>query len=216
MVNQVFDYLITIEDEVRWVWGGKWDTTRVIFTVSRYVPFVGTGLMSYCVPFDSPSAPCATGLETTAIIIHIIGVVAAELLLILRTYALWLGDKRILYGLLACIVVAACAAIALYTSPMQFLTGGQPQIGCLLESPRNSALVYAILLLYELAFLHQESSSICAKASIILSWANESAPARERNGLETQHNASLASTESSRRNLLGVNLIGIYDIDDTY
>jgi len=146
----VFDYLITIEDEARWVWDRKWDTTRLIFTVSRYVPFLGTGLTSYYLSFDSPFAPCPSSLQATENVIHIIGVVAAELLLILRTYAFWHGDKRLLYGLLAYAVVTICAAIAIDTSPTQFLPGGQPQLGCLLESPRNSALVYAILLLYEL------------------------------------------------------------------
>ncbi|KAF9237228.1 hypothetical protein BU15DRAFT_76133 [Melanogaster broomeanus] len=253
MANQVFDYLITIEDEwkARWVWDRKWDTTRLIFTVSRYVPFLGTGLTSYYLPFNSPSAPCPNSLLTAAIVIHIIGVIAAELLLILRTYALWLGDKRLLYGLFAYATITICAAIAIDTSPTQFLPGGQPQLGCLLESPRNGAIVYAILLLYELAifaliayksfgpsrgprssivhiicrdgifyvlciiaitlanviitfwlpleysdllniscctaFLHRESCSIFAKASIILSRRNESALARECNGLGIQH-----------------------------
>ncbi|KAF9237225.1 hypothetical protein BU15DRAFT_76130 [Melanogaster broomeanus] len=251
MANQVFDYLITIEDETRWVWGRKWDTTRLIFTMSRYILFLGTGLTAYQIPFNSSSAPCPGSLQTVASVIHIIGVIAAELLLILRTYALWLGDKRLLYGLLAYATVTICAAIAIDTSPTQFLPGGQPQLGCLLESPRNSAIVYAILLLYELviftliayksfgasrgtrsstvriiyrdgifyvlciiaitlanvvvtfwlpleysdllniscctAFLHLESCSIFAKASIILSRRNESALARGHNGLGILH-----------------------------
>ncbi|KAF9237229.1 hypothetical protein BU15DRAFT_76134 [Melanogaster broomeanus] len=251
MVNQVFDYLITVKDEARWVWGRKWGTTRLIFTVSRYILFLGTGLTAYRIPFNSSSAPCPSSLLTAAIVIHVIGVIAAELLLILRTYALWLGDKRLLYGLFAYVTITTCAAIAIDTSPTQLLPGGQPQLGCLLEASRNSAIVYAILLLYELviltliayksfgpsrgsrssivriiyrdgifyvlciiaitlanvivtswlpleysdllniscctAFLHLESCSIFAKASIILSRRNESTLARGHNGLGTQH-----------------------------
>jgi len=149
----VFDYLITVKDEARWVWGRKWGTTRLIFTVSRYILFLGTGLTAYRIPFNSSSAPCPSSLLTAAIVIHVIGVIAAELLLILRTYALWLGDKRLLYGLFAYVTITICAAIAIDTSPTQFLPGGQPQLGCLLEASRNSAIVYAILLLYELVIL---------------------------------------------------------------
>ncbi|KAF9237232.1 hypothetical protein BU15DRAFT_63298 [Melanogaster broomeanus] len=169
MVNQVFDYLITIEDEwkARWIWGRSWNATRVIFTVSRYVPFLGTGLTAYyhlcsrgiilivltnlvSVSLDSPSSPCPAGLQATENVIHIIGVIAAELLLVLRTYALWLGDKRLLYGLLSYVVVTICAAIAIDTIATQFLPGEQPPLGCLLESPSNGALVYGMLLLFEI------------------------------------------------------------------
>ncbi|KAF9237231.1 hypothetical protein BU15DRAFT_76136 [Melanogaster broomeanus] len=145
----VFDYLITIEDEARWVWGREWDTTRLIFTVSRYIPFLGTGLTAYHIPFNSSSAPCLSSLETLAI-----GIIAAEysseVLLVLRTYALWLGDKRLLYGLLAYGAVGICAGFVIDLSPKQLLPGAQPQIGCLLESRKNVALVYAIFWLYEI------------------------------------------------------------------
>ncbi|EIW86156.1 hypothetical protein CONPUDRAFT_160981 [Coniophora puteana RWD-64-598 SS2] len=39
-----FDYCITLDDEVRWVWGRKWDAGRCIFTLARYFPFPGLSL----------------------------------------------------------------------------------------------------------------------------------------------------------------------------
>ncbi|KAF9237221.1 hypothetical protein BU15DRAFT_76127 [Melanogaster broomeanus] len=146
----VFDYFITIEDEARWVWGRRWDTTRLIFTVSRYLPFLGTGLTSYYLSINSASTPCPASLQITENVVHIIGVIAAELLLILRTYAFWHGNKRLLYGLLAYVTVSISAAVVIDTIPTQFLTSGQPQLGCLLESPGNSAIVYSMLLIYEI------------------------------------------------------------------
>ncbi|KAF9237237.1 hypothetical protein BU15DRAFT_63302 [Melanogaster broomeanus] len=134
-ISMVFDYLITIEDEVRWIWGRRWDITRLIFTVSRYVPFLGTGLTAYHIPFNSPSDPCPAALNTAAI-----AITGAEY-------------KRVLYGLLAYAVVTICAAVAIETSMAEFLTDGEPPIGCLLESHRNVALMYAILLLYEIVGL---------------------------------------------------------------
>ncbi|KAF8431936.1 hypothetical protein L210DRAFT_3650757 [Boletus edulis BED1] len=47
MAILTYDYVITLEDEARWVWGRKWDVTRFVFTVSRYLPFVGAGLTGY-------------------------------------------------------------------------------------------------------------------------------------------------------------------------
>jgi hypothetical protein len=48
MAILIFDYAITLEDEGRWVWGRNWDVTRLVFTVSRYLPFAGAGLTAYC------------------------------------------------------------------------------------------------------------------------------------------------------------------------
>ncbi|KAF9237244.1 hypothetical protein BU15DRAFT_63307 [Melanogaster broomeanus] len=47
MAILLFDYVITIQDEVRWIWRRSWDATRVIFTLSRYLPFLGTALTAH-------------------------------------------------------------------------------------------------------------------------------------------------------------------------
>jgi hypothetical protein len=154
----LFDYVITIEDEARWVWGRSWDATQVIFMVSRYLPFVGAGLTAY-VALRSNTDPCPSGNAENAI--HIIGIIASEMLLVLRTYAFWQGNKRLLYGLIAYSVVTIGAAVAINFAPEQLLdsvyTGvvePQPiQSGCLLESSKHGALVYVVLLLYEIVIL---------------------------------------------------------------
>lgn len=33
--------------QARWVWGRKWDATRIIFTASRYLPFSGMVMTAY-------------------------------------------------------------------------------------------------------------------------------------------------------------------------
>jgi len=158
MAILIFDYVITIEDEARWIWGRSWDATRFIFTVSRYLPFVGTALIAY-VALRSNSDPCPSGNAEN--VIHIIGIVASELLLVLRTYAFWQGNKRLLYGLLAFVAVTIGAVVAVNLSPDQFLDSGttEPlpsgttQSSCLLESSRHGALAYVVLLVYEIVIL---------------------------------------------------------------
>ncbi|KAG1870851.1 hypothetical protein F4604DRAFT_1583532 [Suillus subluteus] len=45
--SQIFDFCITFQDEVKWTWFRPWDITRVIFAISRYLPFIGSGLTVY-------------------------------------------------------------------------------------------------------------------------------------------------------------------------
>lgn len=37
--------------QVELTWSRPWDLTRVIFTISRYLPFVGSALTAYGEPF---------------------------------------------------------------------------------------------------------------------------------------------------------------------
>ncbi|KAF8121556.1 hypothetical protein EV363DRAFT_480209 [Boletus edulis] len=150
MAILAYDYVITLEDEARWVWGRKWDVTRFVFTVSRYLPFVGVGLTGYAA-FRTASQPCPPSLEEN--IIHILGIIAAEVLLLLRTYAFWQGDKRVLYGLVAYACVTIGAAVATNVTPTHLLPEGNPIPGCLLVSGRNSTFVYLFLLIFEIVIL---------------------------------------------------------------
>jgi hypothetical protein len=60
---QLFDFIITFDSEVcyfqwrfvkltrcqvHWTWGRGWGIMRIIFIVSRYVPFVGLAMTVYC------------------------------------------------------------------------------------------------------------------------------------------------------------------------
>ncbi|KAG9311152.1 hypothetical protein JVU11DRAFT_8218 [Chiua virens] len=85
--------------------------------------------------------PCPQSLDEN--IIHTLGIIAAEgpssglvlehhmnvvrdkVLLILRTYAFWQGDKRVLYGLLAYGSATIGAAVAINVSPKQLIPGGK-------------------------------------------------------------------------------------------
>ncbi|KAG2055273.1 hypothetical protein BDR06DRAFT_1020478 [Suillus hirtellus] len=85
----VFDYCITFQDEVRWTWSRPWGLIRVVFTISRYLPFVGSGLTAYAAL--RVGGPCPPSLAEN--IIHILSIVAAEVILALTAYK-WFRDYR--------------------------------------------------------------------------------------------------------------------------
>ncbi|KAG2067949.1 hypothetical protein BDR04DRAFT_1104106 [Suillus decipiens] len=97
----VFDFCITFQDEVNWTWFRPWDITRIIFVISRYLPFIGAGLTVYDALNDVGS-PVRDQAEN---VIHIIGIVAAEGLLVIRTWAFWQRSKKMLIGLVTYSIV---------------------------------------------------------------------------------------------------------------
>ncbi|KAH7915494.1 hypothetical protein BJ138DRAFT_1141432 [Hygrophoropsis aurantiaca] len=144
-----FDYLLTFQSETRWVWGRKWDITRIIFTFSRYLPFMGAGMTVYA--GTHTSGHYRVGLEEN--IVHIVGIVAAEGLLVLRIYAFWQCSKKLLIGLLAYAMATLAAAASIDINPNYLVPGTTPTISSGFEASRNGALVYALLMTYEFVLL---------------------------------------------------------------
>ncbi|KAG2151491.1 hypothetical protein DEU56DRAFT_554072 [Suillus clintonianus] len=135
----IFDFCITFQDEVQWTWNRPWGFIRVIFTISRYLPFVGSGLTAYAAL--RVSGPCPPSLEEN--IIHIIGIIAAEGLLVIRTWAFWEKSKRVLIGLSIYSVVTIIAAVSMNVLPNHQLISTDVSAipgPCGFESSRNAAL----------------------------------------------------------------------------
>ncbi|KAG2123502.1 hypothetical protein BD769DRAFT_909362 [Suillus cothurnatus] len=148
----IFDYCITFEDEVHWTWSRPWGLIRIIFTISRYLPFVGSGMTAYAVL--RPSGPCpASGAEN---IIHIISIVAAEGLLVIRTWAFWQKSRKLLIGLLIYSAATVIGAVSMNLLPNHQLISNDTSMipgPCNFEASRNAALVYAILAQFECVIL---------------------------------------------------------------
>lgn len=98
------------------------------------------------------SNQCASTLEGN--IIHIIGIVAAEALLVLRTWAFWEKSKRVLIGLVIYSVLTIVASVVIDLSPTMLIPGEEPPVGtCYFESTRNGAIVYLFLAIFESVIL---------------------------------------------------------------
>ncbi|KAH7906519.1 hypothetical protein BJ138DRAFT_1162452 [Hygrophoropsis aurantiaca] len=146
--SKAFDYFLTFESEIRWVWGRKWDITRIVFTFSRYLPFIGAGMTVFGTKtFFSDRG----GVEEN--IIHITGIVATEGLLVLRIYAFWQCNKKLLIVLLAYAVATLAATTAIDLIPKHLVPGAWPTANTGFEGSRNVALIYALLMTYEFVLL---------------------------------------------------------------
>ncbi|KAH7903546.1 hypothetical protein BJ138DRAFT_128756 [Hygrophoropsis aurantiaca] len=149
-----YEYLITLGAEVHCMWGRKWwNVARLAFTCTRYMTFVGAGMTVYAALSPPDSEYLSYGRASNAI--HIISIVTAEALLILRTYAFSHQSKPVLIFLI--VFGMGCIAAAVTTStfirlPYLSSAGESPQIYAFSTS-RSSALQYLWLAIFEIGLL---------------------------------------------------------------
>ncbi|KAF8835899.1 hypothetical protein BDN67DRAFT_376667 [Paxillus ammoniavirescens] len=143
----LFDFCLTFSSEVHHVWGRKWDITRVVFTISRYLPFIASAMTCYdafhrqnCFAYKYAIDVIAGGC-----------MISAEVILILRTYALWEHSRRVLTSLLTLAVVFTVVATVMW-SKVKFLLPRDPEnvIVCGSAAPRNTAFICIFMMAYEI------------------------------------------------------------------
>jgi len=133
----IWDYGLTLESEISVMWSSNWSIAKVLFFLTRYLPFVDVVLVVYYqfATFISEHE-CHWSYNTAGWFI-ISGIIVAEIILVFRTWALW-GGTRIMAILLALICVAVAAPVfwiefAFLTS-VEFVTSPQSGSSCIVLS----------------------------------------------------------------------------------
>ncbi|KAG1786795.1 uncharacterized protein HD556DRAFT_1016122 [Suillus plorans] len=153
----IFDYFLTLEPEIRWTWNRRWNITRILFVISRYMAFAAAGMTSYAAIATRANENC-TNFSRTSNAIHIITIVSSEGLLIIRTYAFWRKNNK----LLAVLLVLAAICIGCGVGLTDFVSGlappanpsATPKSNCTFEASRSSAIQYGFLAAYEILLLY--------------------------------------------------------------
>ncbi|KAG2132446.1 uncharacterized protein EDB93DRAFT_1176682 [Suillus bovinus] len=154
----IFDYFLTLESEVRWTWNRRWTVSRVLFVLSRYIAFVAAGMTSYAAIATRANENCSRfGQASNAI--HIISIVAADGLLIIRTYAFWQKNKKLLAFLLVLAAICIACAVSITQVVNNLVSqpnpdpSAPPTSNCTFEAGRSSAIQYGFLVAFELVLM---------------------------------------------------------------
>ncbi|KAG1764506.1 hypothetical protein EV702DRAFT_1283286 [Suillus placidus] len=148
----IYDYLVTLHSEAQWSWGRKWGIIRIVFTISRYVPFAGALMTSYSAVKTWGTQNCAP-FNDAVNGIHFLGIIASEGLLISRVYA-FSGNKRAyLIILLSFGLAIMVVCVILSAAPINFNIPGPVAPPCVLEGARSSALPYGLLMFFEIVLM---------------------------------------------------------------
>ncbi|KAG1745756.1 hypothetical protein EDB19DRAFT_1906266 [Suillus lakei] len=170
MAVAIFDYSLTISQEVQLIWGRRWDVTRVTFTLARYVTLIGAAMTTFAAVADrSKYTSCLTFNNVSygeqrydRLEFSKVGLMAFFIvlnphayhfypvgLLIFRTFAFWHKNRKLLVWLLILAVICIVGAVGV-TKAVNILHPAPPTV---FASGKSSATQYGFLILYELAVL---------------------------------------------------------------
>ncbi|KAJ7055605.1 hypothetical protein C8F01DRAFT_1158724 [Mycena amicta] len=157
LVILVFDYLLTFELEVNYLWDHQWGPATVLLFLSRYSPFFDMGtIMYYSLRSDVSLKRCGQ-LHAAFTWLNAFGIAVAEAILTLRTYALSGQNRGVITVFAMLYIVSSVAGIvsiarffttAVYkppplNTPGCFLADGD---FTLVAVPYVSALLYDVVL----------------------------------------------------------------------
>jgi len=91
----VYDYLLTLHLEIKLIWFSRWNYTKILFLVFRYMPFIQIWLTLHNQTFVNVSTEtCKTTfpMQTWFVMLQM---VLAEVILAFRTWAVWNRNKTV-------------------------------------------------------------------------------------------------------------------------
>ncbi|KZV86298.1 hypothetical protein EXIGLDRAFT_750161 [Exidia glandulosa HHB12029] len=94
----MYDYVVTLPDEISLVWPAAWGPGKILFLLARYVTWPEITLAVYQQLSDIPATECHS-FFTYFSWSTVWGIGVAEMILMLRTWALWNRKQSILIGL---------------------------------------------------------------------------------------------------------------------
>ncbi|THH18664.1 hypothetical protein EW146_g2359 [Bondarzewia mesenterica] len=151
----LYDYALTFEQEVKYVWNSPFGAAKIMFFITRYSVVIDlTVILYYQFMKDASSYECSLIFNITGWLI-VWGLALSQLLIILRTWALWTCDKRIGVGLailLAAIQAVDCFTFAKFLSSLTFVPMSSifPHLkrGCVVSGGSEILIVDCVLLAF--------------------------------------------------------------------
>lgn len=95
----LYDLILTLHLEVSLVWYSRWNYTKVLYLLTRYVPFAANGLILYSHLIPGGSVAICANTFQAAGWLYLVGLDLAEVILAIRTWACWGRNKWVGIGL---------------------------------------------------------------------------------------------------------------------
>ncbi|KAF8589318.1 hypothetical protein K439DRAFT_1628887 [Ramaria rubella] len=128
-----YDYFLTFDDEVKYVWPSKWTLAKSLYFATTYTSFMNLvvsvpGFLTACTRM--PRTITVTAVEFC---LSLITICTAESVLLFRTWVLWESRKRTAIGLLGLftfLVISSTIFVAFGIRQLkQDVAGSQPVVG---------------------------------------------------------------------------------------
>ncbi|KAF8193810.1 hypothetical protein BJ912DRAFT_960577 [Pholiota molesta] len=108
----VYDFLCTFDQELAYVWTSpsQWSAGTVLFILNRYLPFIDTFMALRLKLAVNSLETCMKQYRVVTWFI-VCGIIISEVILLLRTYAIWEGKRAVLVILCISSVLTFTSAI---------------------------------------------------------------------------------------------------------
>ncbi|EJC98999.1 uncharacterized protein FOMMEDRAFT_23360 [Fomitiporia mediterranea MF3/22] len=158
-----YDYFLTLDAEIDFVWHSRWSFAKMLFFILRYSAFLGSGAnmtMSYistlfqdhlCGSFDSASK-----------VLMMITVFVSELVMVIRVCALYNGSRQVLVFLIALTMCATASTITISVMSQNHRTWVEspiPRLGTCIHLSTNVTqtvnfyAVFVVLMIFQFVLI---------------------------------------------------------------
>ncbi|KAJ3555243.1 hypothetical protein NP233_g12253 [Leucocoprinus birnbaumii] len=97
----VLDWLLTFRLESSLIWPAKWSNIKILYLLTRYLPIIDVFIVMYHQFDPSLSVTACKATYESACWLAIFGIALAEIILTVRTWAVWRRTLRITIALTA-------------------------------------------------------------------------------------------------------------------
>ncbi|KAH8828985.1 hypothetical protein DL96DRAFT_1814276 [Flagelloscypha sp. PMI_526] len=153
----VYDWILTLEKEIAFVWPSKWSLGKTLYFLTKYPAIVDAfiSISRRWVPNKDAPAQCPIPFHLDAWLVTL-GMHVAELILVLRTWAICGRNKWVLRGLLffqMLILIYNCISLEIFVRSIVWLGPELPGVnGCLIISApgkRYFSIAYINIAVFE-------------------------------------------------------------------
>ncbi|TDL25240.1 hypothetical protein BD410DRAFT_632978 [Rickenella mellea] len=134
----IWDYLITLPDEVALIWPSSWNISKSLFLLNRYLAFVDPIMLIQVLIFDDDAKLCIYHFRILAWFC-IAGFVVGQFILILRAYAVWGAQYNRLFAVIMGLTLVIFA-VSFWTSAKYI--NGVYSIGVLAQGVTGCAPIF--------------------------------------------------------------------------
>jgi len=101
----VYEWMITLDDEIKYFWSGSWGMSRILFLVNRYLPPAISLLALVCFSLPNPSFQfCKRGIQIL-FVISIVALGVVQGMLVVRVWYLFSQNRSTRLAMIAAFVV---------------------------------------------------------------------------------------------------------------
>ncbi|KAJ7573575.1 hypothetical protein C8J56DRAFT_982562 [Mycena floridula] len=147
----IYDYLLTLGDEIELMWTSKSSVTKALYLIQRYLPFIDTVIMIMYTDF-TPNRFCHLAITVSGYM-YVFSIASSEVILSLRVLATWQRARKVAIGLsisfLLCFL-PVFVLMGLFLTTVKFGNSPLPGLGCY-TLDGSSILVgcWMLLMLYD-------------------------------------------------------------------